>query len=148
MAITVRTDIVSAEAQIFSGLTEMVIVSGEEGELGILPGHAPLLTSIKPGQVRVILQGGVEEVYYISGGMLEVQPDKITVLADTVIRAADLDEAQALESQERAQKLLTDKKSNTDYSTALAQLARATAQLRVIQTAKIKQHSSMKEIRN
>jgi len=136
MVITVHTDIVSAEAQIFSGLTEMVIVSGSEGELGIMPGHAPLLTLIKPGQVRVILQGGAEEVFYVSGGMLEVQPDKITILADTITRAANLDEAEALASQERAQKLLANKKSNTDFSTALTQLARAAAQLRVIKLSK------------
>jgi len=135
MAITVHTDIVSAEAQIFSGLTELVVVSGTEGELGIMPGHTPLLTGLKPGQVRLVLQGGAEEVYYISGGMLEVQPDKITVLADTVVRATDLDEAEALAAQERAKQLLNNQ-SNVDFSTALTQLARAAAQLRVIQTSK------------
>jgi len=136
MAITVHTDIVSAEAQIFSGLTEMVVVSGEEGELGILPGHTPLLTSIHPGLVRLILQGGTEEVFYISGGILEVQPKKITILADTITRAADLDEAKALESQQLAQKILSDSKANIDFSEILAQLARAAAQLRVIKASR------------
>jgi len=138
MAITVHTDIVSAEEQIFSGLAEMIIVSGELGELGILPGHTPLLTSIKPGQVRLILQGGNEEMYYISGGMLEVQPDRVTILADTITRAADLDEAQALEAEQRAQKLLAERKSNVDFTDALVKLAQAAAQLRIIRSLKRK----------
>lgn len=132
MAISVHLDIVSAEAQIFSGLVEMVVVSGSMGELGILPGHAPLLTDIKPGFIRAIKQGGVEEVYYVSGGILEVQPDKVTILADTVVRAADLDEAAALETKQQAERSLTDKKSGMDVTTVLIQLAKATAQLRAI----------------
>jgi len=131
-AITVHLDIVSPEAQIFSGLVEMVSVTGELGELGILPGHVQLLSAIKPGQVRITLQGGKKEIYYISGGMLEVQPNCITILADTVVRAENLDEAAAIEAKERAEKLLADKKSKVDYITALHELAKAAAQIRTI----------------
>ena len=102
MAVSVHVDIVSAETEIFSGLAEMVVATGSLGELGIAPGHAPLLSELRPGQVRVIKQGGEEELYYISGGMLEVQPHFITILADTAIRADDLDEAAALEAKEKA----------------------------------------------
>lgn len=136
MAISVHLDIVSAEAKIFSGLVEMVIVSGETGELGILPGHTPLLTSIKPGPIRLIHQGGNQEVYYVSGGFLEVQPNLISILADTVVRAADLDEVAAVESRQRAERSLINKKSSTDFSSALIQLAQAAAQLRTIKLTK------------
>lgn len=132
MAITVHLDIVSAEQQIFSGLAEKVIMVGALGELGILPGHVALLTPIKAGPVRVTKQGGKEEVFYISGGTLEVQPDSITILADTVVRANDLDEAKALEAKKNAARLLANKKANVDITTALIQLAQATAQLRAI----------------
>ena len=97
---TIQCDIVSAEAEIFSGEASLVVVTGEEGELGIAPRHAPLLTRIKPGQVRVMLPEGGEEFYYVSGGMLEVQPHVVTVLADTAARAADLDEAAAVKAKE------------------------------------------------
>ena len=132
MAITVHLDVVSLEAKIFSGLVEMVVVSGMMGELGVLPGHTALLTSIKPGQIRLQLQGGIEEVYYISGGILEVQPNLITILADTVVRALDLDEAAAIMARENAERLLANKKSNMDYNAALIQLAQSAAQLRAI----------------
>jgi len=132
MAISVHLDIVSSEAQIFSGLVEMLVVTGSMGELGILPRHAPLLTSIKPGHIKVLRQGGREEYFYVSGGILEVQPDILTILADTVIRAADLDEAAALQSKTAAEQLLSEKKGNVDFSTALIQLTRATAQLRTL----------------
>jgi F-type H+-transporting ATPase subunit epsilon len=132
MAISVHLDIVSSEAQIFSGLVEMLVVTGSMGELGILPGHAPLLTNIKPGHIKVVRQGGTEELFYVSGGILEVQPDVITILADTVIRAADLDEAAALQSKEAAEQLLAEKKGQVDFSTVLIQLARAAAQLRTV----------------
>ncbi len=135
-AITVHLDIVSPEAQIFSGLVEMVSVTGELGELGILAGHTQLLSAIKPGQVRVTLQGGKKETYYISGGILEVQPNCITVLADTVVRAENLDEAAAVEAKQRAEKLLTDKKSQVDYTSALRELAQAAAQIRTIKELK------------
>jgi F-type H+-transporting ATPase subunit epsilon len=131
-AITVHLDIVSQEAQIFSGLVEMVSVTGVEGELGILPGHTALLSSIKPGEVRVTLQGGKKEIYYISGGMLEVQPNCITVLADTAIRAESLDEAAAIRAKERAEKLLAEKKENLDYTKIMKELAQAAAQIRAL----------------
>lgn len=133
MTATVRLDIVSLEANIFSDLAEMVVVTGEMGELGILPGHTPLLTSIKPGQIRITLQGGAQDIYYISGGILEVQPKVITILADTVTRADDLDEAAAIIARENAERLLAGKKSNVDFTGALVQIAQATAKLRTIQ---------------
>lgn len=133
MAMTMHLDIVSAEAAIFSGLAEMVIATGVVGELGILPGHTPLLTSLKPGLIRAILQGGNEEVFYVQGGILEVQPTIVTVLADTAVRAADLDEAAALEAKARAEKILESKKAEVVYSQALSELAEAAAQLRAIE---------------
>jgi len=136
MAITVHLDIVSAEAKIFSGLAELIVLTGELGTLGILPGHAPLLTSIKPGPVKVTCQGGKEEFFYVSGGILEVQPDLVSILADTAQRAADLDEAQAQEARKRAHASLLNKKSNTDFTNALIQLTQAIAQLRTIQMLK------------
>jgi F-type H+-transporting ATPase subunit epsilon len=133
MAMTVHLDIVSAEAQLFSGLVEMIVANGAIGELGIMPGHTPLLTSLKPGIIRFVKQGGEEEVFYISGGILEVQPEVVTVLADTAVRATDLDEVAAREAQERAAKILESKVAKLEYSKALAELAEATAQLRAIQ---------------
>lgn len=133
MAMTVHCDIVSAEEELFSGLVEMVVAHGNMGDVGILPGHTPLLTDLKPGPVRVIKQGGDQEIYYISGGFLEVQPSMVKVLADTAIRAADLDEASALEARKAAEKALNEKNSEFDYTTAAARLAEAAAQLRTIQ---------------
>jgi len=133
MAMTVHCDIVSAEGEIFSGLVEMVIAHGELGDLGIALGHAPLLTNLKPGPIRLIKQGGEEEVYYISGGFLEVQPNMVKVLADTVQRAADLDEASAQEAVKAAEKALNEKGSDFDYGAAAARLAEAAAQLRTVQ---------------
>ena len=133
MAMTVHCDIVSAEEELFSGLVEMVVAHGNQGDLGILLGHAPLLTDLKPGPVRVIKHGGEQEVFYISGGFLEVQPNMVKVLADTAVRAADLDEAAALEAQKAAEKALSEKGTEFDYSTAAARLAEAAAQLRTIQ---------------
>ena len=138
MAITVHLDIVSAEAEIFSGLAEMVVASGEIGEIGIAPGHAPLLTSLKPGQVKVTKQGGEDEWFYISGGMLEVQPHSVTVLADTALRAHDLDEAAAMEAKERAEKAIAEHKADFDYAAANAELARAVAQLKLIRSLRNK----------
>lgn len=132
MAMTVHLDIVSAEKAIFSGLTEMVIASGEMGEIGVAPGHAPLLTSLQPGIVRVIKQGGEEEVFYVSGGMLEVQPQCVTVLADTAERASDLDEAAALEAKKAAEQAISDQAADFEYSKAAAELAQAAAQVRAI----------------
>lgn len=141
MAITTHVDIVSAERQIFSGIAEMVVVCGAMGELGIVPGHAPLLTALKPGEIRVILPGGHEDIYYVSGGMLEVLPDNVTLLADTVERADSLDEAAAIAAKERAQDAISKKDADLDYSMALAELTRAAAQLRMIK--KVKQLSRM-----
>jgi len=132
MAMTLHVDIVSAEAEIFSGTATMVFAPAEMGEVGIAPRHAPLLTRLKPGEVRVQTQGGQEEMFYVSGGMLEVQPHVVTVLADTAIRAHDLDEAQALEAKERAEKLLADKAADIDYARAQAELAESVAQLAAI----------------
>lgn len=133
MASTIQCDIVSAEAEIFSGQASMVVVSGEEGELGIAPRHAPLLTRIKPGQVRVMLPEGSEEFYYVSGGMLEVQPHVVTVLADTAARAADLDEAAAMKAKEEARRALVDRNADMGMAEAQAQLAEAVAQLAALE---------------
>ena len=133
MAMTVHCDIVSAEGEIFSGLVEMVVAHGELGDLGIALGHAPLITNLKPGPIRLIKQGGETEVYYISGGFLEVQPNMVKVLADTVQRAADLDEASAQEAVKAAEKALNEKGADFDYGSAAARLAEAAAQLRTVQ---------------
>jgi F-type H+-transporting ATPase subunit epsilon len=132
MAKTLHIDIVSAEQQIFSGPAEMVIAPGEAGELGILPEHAPLLTRIKPGTVRILQAGAEEEVIYVSGGMMEVQPDRVTVLADTSVRAHDLDEAKAMESMRLAKEALADRSGVMDFAKAQAQLAESIAQLAAI----------------
>lgn len=133
MAMTLHCDIVSAEEAIFSGLTEMVVAHGTQGDLGIVYGHAPLLTALEPGPVRVKLQGGEEQVYYVSGGYLEVQPGMVSILADTAVRAGDLDEASALDAQREAQNTLANQSGGIDYGRAAAQLAAAAAQLRTIQ---------------
>ena len=138
MAATIQLDIVSLESSIFSDQVEMVIVSGIMGELGIMPGHAPMLTAIKPGQIRIILPGNIQDVYYISGGILEIQPYIVTILADTVVRADDLDEAEAAAARKNAELLLSNKQSSIEFSILLAQLAKATAQLRTIQLANSK----------
>ena len=130
---TVHCDIVSAEGEIFSGLVEMVIAHGSLGDLGIALGHAPLITELKPGPIRLIKQGGEDEVFYISGGYLEVQPNMVKVLADTVQRAADLDEASAQEAVKAAEKALNEKGADFDYGSAAARLAEAAAQLRTVQ---------------
>ncbi|MCR9191493.1 MAG: F0F1 ATP synthase subunit epsilon [Gammaproteobacteria bacterium] len=130
---SLQLDIVSAEREIFSGVVEMVVASGELGEVGIVPGHAPLLTLLKPGEVRLVLAGGAEELFYVSGGMLEVQPHQVTVLADAVERADDIDEAAALAAKTRAEEAIANKDTTIDYSVASAELARAIAQIRVLQ---------------
>jgi F-type H+-transporting ATPase subunit epsilon len=138
MAMTVQCNIVSAEREIFAGLVEMVIVTGSLGDLGIAYGHAPLLTGVKPGPVRLIKQGGAEEVFYVSGGFLEVQPYQITVLADTALRASDMDEAAAIEAQQLAQQQLANHSSEIDFQRAAVQLAEASAQLRTLQAIRKK----------
>ena len=134
MAMTVHVDVVSAEASIFSGLAEVVVVPGEMGELGIYPRHTALLTRIKPGSVRIKCPDQEdEELIYVSGGMLEVQPGVVTVLADTAIRGGDLDEARALQAKKDAEELMKNRTSDIDYAQAQAELAEAIAQLRAIQ---------------
>jgi len=135
---TVHVDVVSAEEHIFSGTAKMVHTSGVMGDLGILPRHTPLLTKLKPGEVRVELPDGGEEHLYISGGMLEILPHCITVLADTAIRAKDLDEAAAKEAKERAEKMLADKHAEMDIAQAERELAEAIAQLQAIQKLRAK----------
>ena len=133
MANTLQVDIVSAEREIFSGAAEMVFAPAVLGEVGIAPGHAPLVTQLAPGEIRVRQIGGEEEGFYVSGGMLEVQPEVVTVLSDTAMRAEDLDEAAALKAQEEAERQLHEPEANLDYATALAQNAEAVAQLQAIQ---------------
>lgn len=130
---TVQLDVVSAEERLFSGAVETLQVTGSEGELGIYPGHAPLLTTLKPGMVRVVKEGGEEEIIYVAGGVLEVQPHNVSVLADTAIRGEELDEQKALEAMKRAEEAIADKSSDLSYAEAAAELARAMAQLRVLQ---------------
>jgi F-type H+-transporting ATPase subunit epsilon len=133
MAKTLHVDIVSAEQQIYSGEAARVIAPGEAGELGILPEHMALLTRIKPGTVRILpAGGGEEEVIYVSGGMMEVQPDRVTVLADTSVRAHDLDEAKALEAERLAKEALANKGGALEVAKAQAELAQAAAQLSAI----------------
>ena len=133
MAMTVHCDIVSAEEEIFSGLIEFVSVTGSLGDLGIYPGHAPLLTELKPGPVELRKQGGEQDIFYVSGGFFEVQPNKIIVLADTAMHAGDLNEAAALEAQKHAEQAMGDKQSEFEFSRAATQLAEAAAQLRTLQ---------------
>ena len=133
MASTVFCSIVSAEQEIFAGQVEMVVASGTIGELGILPGHTPLLSGVKPGPVRLILEGGEEEVFFASGGFIEVQPTSITILADTAIRADDLDEAAALEAKKKAELELSDQRADIDFARVTADLQEQAAMLRTIQ---------------
>ena len=134
MAISVHCDVVSAEESIFSGVVEFAVFPGEAGELGVYPYHTPLLTRIRPGTIRLKVQGqAADELVYVSGGMLEIQPDMITVLADTAIRAHDLDEAKALEAKKRAEEALANRQAEIDYAAAEAELAQAIAQLQAIQ---------------
>ena len=133
MTQTIRVDIVSAEAEIFSGDATMVVATGELGELGITPRHAPLITRLKPGHVDVILANGERQQFYVSGGMLEVQPQVVTVLADTAARAADLDEAAALQARKEAEDALANRTAEMDVAQAQAKLAAAMAQLQALE---------------
>ena len=132
MSITIQLDIVSAEGSIFRGEVKFVSVTGSAGELGIHPNHTPLLTSLRPGQIRATLPDGKEEVFYMSGGMLEIQPHSITILADTAERAENLDEAAALAAKAKAEKIIHQKTEGMEYSKAISELAEAAAQLRAI----------------
>ena len=133
MGISVHCDIVSAEESIYSGLVELVVAAGEQGELGIAPGHTPLMSKLKPGPLRIIKQGGKEEVFYVSGGYLEVQPNVVTILSDSAERATGMDEAAALEAQKEAEREFENQSGDFDYSRAASQLAEASARLRTIQ---------------
>lgn len=130
---TMQVEIVSAEEDIFSGEAELVIAPAEMGDVGVMPQHTPLITRLRPGEVRLQTQGEEERFYFVSGGILEVQPHVVTVLADTAIRAKDLDEAQAREAKQRAEEALADRQSDMDYATAQARLVEAAAQLRMLE---------------
>ena len=138
MAHTIQIDIVSAEEEIWSGEGTMVFAPAVMGEIGIAPQHAPLLTQLKPGEVRVQQESGEEQFFYVSGGMLEVQGHVVTVLADTALRAADLDEASALEAQRRAEQALSNQSSELELAKAKAELIQAAAQIRAIQKLRAK----------
>jgi F-type H+-transporting ATPase subunit epsilon len=133
MSMTIHVEIVSAEAKVYSGIAELVVVPALQGEMGIAPRHAPLLTQLKPGSVRILISSDQEEIFYVQGGLLEVQPHLVSILADTVLRADNLDEAAALAVKERAEQALSKPENDLDYSKALAELAQALAQLRTIQ---------------
>lgn len=133
MAMTIHVDIVSAEREIYSGLAELVVAPAEMGEVGIAARHAPFLTRLKPGEVRVKINDQETQPFYISGGVLEVQPHLVTILADTAVRAKDIDEAAALEAKRQAEEMLADKSGRIDYAKAQAQLLEAMAQLRTIE---------------
>ena len=132
-AMTVHLDVVSAEEMLFSGRVETLQVSGSEGDLGIYPGHAPLLTAIKPGMIRVVKQHGEEEFFYVAGGVLEVQPGAVSVLADVALRGEDLDETAAMSAQKEAEEALANPSADFEYAEAAIKLSEAIAQLRVIQ---------------
>ena len=132
MAITVHCSIGRAEQEIFSGLVEMVVASGTLGELGIMPGHAPLLSGIKPGPVKLVLEGGDEEIFFASGGFIEVQPTAVTILADTAIRADNIDEAAASEAEQKAQAELNDQRAEVDFARVNADLQEQAAMLRTV----------------
>lgn len=136
MAMTVHCDIVSAEEKVFSGLVEILVCSGEQGELGIKPGHAPLLTRLVPGPVNMVMQNGKAEVVYVEGGYLEVQPNLVTVLADTAVRAADLDEAEAQKAKDAAEREIADKAASKEFAEVASQLAKAVGKLRTIKEAR------------
>jgi F-type H+-transporting ATPase subunit epsilon len=141
MAMTIHVDVVSAEKSIYSGLAEFVAAPGAMGELGIYPRHAPLLSRIKPGTVRIKVPDSIEEeVFFVSGGILEVQPGVVTVLADVAIRGNDIDEAKALEAKQAAEEGMKDRSSELDYARAQAELAEAVAQLQTIQKLRKKAH--------
>ena len=130
---TIRCDIVGAESEIFHGQAKLVIATGEAGELGIAPRHAPLITRLKPGQVRVILDNGDEQFFYVSGGILEVQPQVVTVLADTAVRAQDIDEAAVRAAKEEAERILAHRGEAMEIAEAQQRLAEVTAQLQALE---------------
>jgi F-type H+-transporting ATPase subunit epsilon len=133
MAMTMNCEIASTEARIFSGRVESLVVTGVLGDMGILPGHAALLTSLVPGPVRLVTQAGEEQIYYVSGGYLEVQPGVVNILADSAIRADDMDEVQAEQARREAEEAVLNRNAEFEYSRAASQLAEAAAQIRTIQ---------------
>lgn len=136
MAMTVELNVVSSEAEIYSGTVKAIQVTGSEGELGIHPGHAPLITGIKPGMVRVLKEDGSEDLIYVAGGLLEVQPNAITVLADTAVRADELDQATAEQAKKNAEERIANGGEDFDFAEAAIELAEAIAQLRLIEKLK------------
>jgi F-type H+-transporting ATPase subunit epsilon len=130
---TLRLDIVSAEREIFSEIVEAVFITADLGELGIYPGHTQLLSTLKPGNIRALMADKSEEIFFVKGGMLEVQPFVVTVLSDTALRAREIDEAQALQAKERAERKLTEKGTALDFASASAELAAAIAQIRAVE---------------
>jgi F-type H+-transporting ATPase subunit epsilon len=136
MAMTIHCDIVSAEEEIYSGLVELLVATGSEGELGVSYGHAPLLSALVPGPIRIVTQSGDEEIYYVSGGFIEVQPGVVSILADTAVRAADVDEAAAEDARKEAEQALANQTGDFDYGRASAQLAEAAAQLATLRKMK------------
>lgn len=140
MAHTIHVDVVSAEESIFSGTAKFVALPGESGELGILPGHTPLITRIRPGAVRIEVEGGADEFVFVAGGILEVQPDSVTVLADTAIRGHDLDEAKASEAKRLAEDALLNRTADIDYAKAQSELVTAVAQLAAIARLRNRKH--------
>jgi F-type H+-transporting ATPase subunit epsilon len=138
MAMTIHVDIVSAEEEIFSGVANEVSAPAEMGEVGIMPRHAPLITRLKPGEIKLKVEGQDDQFFFVSGGILEVQPHVVTVLADTAIRAKDLDEASASEAKKRAEEALADSKGEIDYAKAQAELLEAIAQLRMLENIRKK----------
>jgi F-type H+-transporting ATPase subunit epsilon len=133
MAMTIQVCIVSAEEEVYSGLAEMLFAPAEMGDVGIAPRHAPLITKLKPGEVRVKISAKESQEFYVSGGLLEVQPHLVTILADTAIRAHDIDEAEALQAKARAEEMLSDNSGKVDYAIAQAKLAEAVMQLRTLE---------------
>jgi F-type H+-transporting ATPase subunit epsilon len=136
MAMTMHVDIVSAETEIFSGTVTELYAPASMGEVGVMPRHAPLMTQMKPGTVRIVTQDGDEQSFFVNGGVLEIQPHVVTILSDTAIRAADIDEAAALEAKARAEAAMQDKKSDLDYARAKAELVEAAAMIETIQKYK------------
>ena len=141
MAMTIRVDIVSAESELYSGQAVRVNAPAEGGEVGIAPRHAPFVSKLQPGDVRIQMEGGEEEIVYVSGGILEVQPHAVTVLSDTAVRAADLDEAAAQEAKRRAEERIAEQHDEYDYARARAELAEAAAQLQTLQKLRRRQRS-------
>ena len=133
MPLTMHVDIVSVEEQIYSGIASMVFASAEEGDVGIMPRHAPMLTRLKPGEVRIQTPDGNEQLYVVFGGILEVQPNIVTILADSVVRAKDIDEAEAIKAQKEAQAAMEKAKSDVDYALAKAELVNALAQIKALE---------------